>query len=552
MKKRFYILFFISVGFLINSNVFSAPNRSQRSRSASTSINTIRGNYNTSTNTYTGTKTTTTTQTSNDTLQCGIAPDATNNLAKRQCAIAMAEALKLYCASYPCNSKIKVELSFNFALPSLEKISSTINGESCSGANLDKFCAPFQSSLINDLWDLYSEQSIRDRKNCDMAKAKYSAAQDCFAYIQSAKNNSVGNRFSKSKITELDKEIDKRCGKEAIINKYKSISIDDWTEEDENTFFKNISFTSNATGELIDSYQGEKQLSSTVASLFANIGDNTWNYAGQIGRLFDLNFSTKSSTYPRELVVIANTFVTEGEAACGKDFKVDMETTSFEISDSRSALEKQIAKKGILKGLFDFGIDNTVGAISEDKAQSWKEKGILGKVSESKDKKTAEQLDKILSKLQTLSTNCNTSAGNFEQITTEIKSILNELKTIIGNTDRFEANKEKIREVLDTILTFKRDPNEEITITSNTQAEFNLTILKLETLRFTCPNGDFNTTEQETIQYEFSYDTSAPNVINTILNSLKESVIFTGTLIYSDYENGEEIKQILAPLNDIK
>lgn len=568
MKKLKFSFLFLIACITTNTTVFSAPQR--RGRSSTTSTKKFRGTLQNNNFSIKNLSTTTTLSTNDENMTCGVSPSPTNNLAKRKCAIAYSEGLKEYCKTYPCTSKIKVELSFSFALPNLENIKTDINGTNCTGENLNKFCSPFTTSLLDGLWDLYSEQTIRERKNCNFAKAKYSAAQDCFMYIQAEKNNSVGNIFNTKKITKLDKGIDEKCGHDAILNKYKNIAIDEWTEEDENKFFKGSKINSDGLIEGTDTYQGKKELSSTVASLFANVGDNTWNYSGQIGKLAELNLDTKSSTYPRELVVIANTFITEGENSCGKDFKVDMEDTSFEISDKRSALEKEIAKKGALKGLFDYTIKNTVGVFAGDNAaQNWIDKGIGGKIKEAKEEKENKKIqeeikkdiyatkgDNALKELNLLLTSCNSSnPEDYNNITAKIYAILDEIDevlnlTSIKDTDddrtitikqgQFDYNKDKISEVLTKILSFNRRPKDkdEIKI-EKTRTSFEYAIDEFKKSEFDCPNGKFEERikkEEKSITFDFKY-TDGENIVDILITALETSSEETRSAIQTELEN---------------
>ena len=128
----------------------------------------------------------------NISMTCGVPADINNNLAKRKCALVIAEGLKRFCTSFyggesgynDCSSKIKVQFKFNMGLPQLEGIKETIGDKECKGEELQKFCSNFEEELINGLWDIFSKPVIRKRKYCNFAKAKFYAAQECFRYIQ--------------------------------------------------------------------------------------------------------------------------------------------------------------------------------------------------------------------------------------------------------------------------------------------------------------------------------------------------------------------------------
>ena len=586
MKKTWFTSLFLIVGIFFDTNVSSAPRRSNRSkRSATMSKTSVRGTLNSSNSRYTGQTTSTTgTTISNDSnLTCGTVPSSTNLLAKRKCAIAVSEGLKKYCETYPCKSKVKVQLSFNFELPNLSSITSEISGKNCNGKDLMNFCSPFQEELVENLWDLYSEQQIRERKNCNMAKAKYSAAQDCFMYIQAEKNSSADGvfkaMFDASKITELDRGIDKKCGRDAIIEKYKTISIDDWSDDDEKTFLSGATINSDGVLDTGSMYQGKKKLSSTIASLFANIGDNSWNYSGQIGKLADLNLNTKSQTYPRELVTIANTFVTEGETACGRDFKVDMEDTTFTLADNRSALEKEISKKGALKGLFDFTVNNTVGvALGTNAAQELKDKGIYGVIKEKSDKKknVNSELSQMENDIKTLLASLapNECKADNAQITKDVRSALQNALSMLEKIPSIKKIKgddltrahNNLDKLLNTIAKFKRKPDNKISIpnmgdmnlmASEDIEKYKNVIAQLnnESLEYSC--SEFVKVENENVNYTFNYN-GAPDVkvegefdYKGVIGALETSARKMTDYNLDGFKNKNTIEDMLKPLNEM-
>ncbi len=561
MKKVFFTLFVFVLGIIDNNVVFSAPKKSSR-KLRSSSVKNISGKLNK--NAFTGTVKTAYTVNSSDVMSCGVAASASNAQAERLCASAMVDALKIYCKDYSCQSKAKVDFSFNFDLPNLSGISANIGGINCSGKNLNTFCLAFQSKLLDKLWDFYSEKSIRDRKNCNMAMAKYSAAQDCYQYIVSEKNQSVDAVFDSSKITKLDKGIDERCGRDAILKKYKTIAVDDLEDGDINTFFGSAVINKDGTitsdGEEL---KGKKKLSSNVASLFANVGDNTWNLVGQIGKLADLNLSMKSSTYPREIVVIANTFVTEGETACGKDFVSNMESTSFELSDNRSVLEKEISKKGLLKGVFDLTLDNTVGLVSENKADELKKKGLVTSIKEAVDKGKEEKSNKNvylaassdLKKLDSILSSCNSSGkASFTDIKTVLQNI-NDAVDEIGKNSKyqdalFEKNKANIIKNLNVILSFNRMPKSK-DIKLSDSASFDNVKDALKELssatKFNCPGVLFE--ESEPFEYKFSFSTGT---VKDIIGALIDSKINFAKVYKSlTGENKDDFKNYVDTIDKI-
>ena len=557
-----------------SSNSISASKRAPRTKSSTKRAATttrVNGNYNRTTGTFTksGTTITTgndTTFTNTDTsIVCGQPASANNNLAKRKCTFAYINALKLYCKSYPCTSKAKVQYSFNFGLPAIEKsVSMDIDGTSCSGENLDKTCITYQGEILAGVWDIYSEKTVRERKHCNMARAKADVAQACLQYIQSEKSKSVDGILDPSKKSKLDEGIDKTCGRDAIIDKYKYYSIDDWTDEDEQ-YLSGLSIKNDEI-KVAKDFQGKKEMSSTVATLFANVGDNTWNKMGQIGKLIELKLDMKSMEYPREIIVLANTFNTELATSCGSDFVTQMADTTFELKDNRSALEREIARKGILKGTFDYLVDNSVGVIAgENSAKHVKEQGIVGLIQEkrqaNKDKNCNKDIyhkyyDDDLATLTSLKTVCD----KVDETTTKIKTILahldSSLKEIENSEEkykdcRFESNLKEMAEVIRLLSTFARDttteikPEKEETIASFRRLIDGL----LKVKRFNCPGGEFT----NNIAVEYKFDKVSPFDVKKILQGLENSAkLLTKTVENKNKaQNIQEINELISPLDKI-
>lgn len=211
-------------------------------------------------------------------------------------------------------------------------------------------------------------------------------------YLHIIRKNDAGltGFFDTKKLNDIDKGIEERCGKQAIIDNYEKISIDGWDKNDESLFFNESSNAiSNKSG-----IGANKKLSSSVATQFANIGNANWNISGKVGRFLDLDWDLKTSTYPHELVVLANTFITDGETSCGSKFRTEMQDTSFEIKNKQSNLEREIAKKGLLKGLFDYSINQTSVIMGEEWADNVKSEGIINSVKNAVDKKNNKPIYK--------------------------------------------------------------------------------------------------------------------------------------------------------------
>ena len=528
--------------------------RSNSKRASATRTN-IRGNLNTATNTFSKSgnvvsQQSPTTQLSDDTsITCGTPAAATNNFAKRKCTLVYLDALKLYCKNYPCTSKAKVEYNFNFGLPVVKNISMDINGTKCSGENLEKTCVAYQGEILSGVWDMYSEKTIRSRKNCNMARAKADAAQACFQYINSERNQSVGAVFNSSKKTKLDEGIEQYCGRDAIIKRYKDLSIDDWTDTDEQFLsglaLKDGSFTTTS------GFQGRKEMSSTIASVFANVGDASWNIMGQVGKLAEIKLGDmKTKEYPREIVNMVNTFTTDITTHCGNEFAANMLSNNFELVDNRSALEKEIAKRGILKGTFDYVIDNTVGVFGGEKsAKNIKDKGVAGviadKIQETKDKNCKANIyqkyyttDK--SSITNISTNCTKSTETTTQVKTAITHLDVALKEIEDSKKkykdcRFDNNKTDMAAIIKEIL-LVLPKDSKITLSGDNISAYRKTVDELKTVKeFKCPKETVEEAKTEEPQQKPNPE-STPNPVESTPRSVSYGYAYSPNPDGSDFD----------------
>ncbi|MGN0929848.1 MAG: hypothetical protein ACI4N3_04370 [Alphaproteobacteria bacterium] len=572
MKKTFIISTILLTCILFNTEIFSAPKRNAsmaRKRATTTKTN-VSGTYNTATSTYTPTPTNitfanTSNATSKTSMMCGTPASNDNLIAKRLCANAYSQALDLYCKNTSCTSAIKVAMNMNFGIPLLSEkneagkipVSIDVNDAQCYGDNLDKFCSNFAEELVAGLWPLYSAQAIRERKTCNFAKAKFNAAQECFNYILSEKNNTgLNNFFSTEKITEMDKEIDKICGKQAIIDNYEKISIDGWDENDNTLFFNESANTvSGKTG-----IGSNKKLSSSVATQFANVGTANWDISGKVGNFLDLNWDLKTSTYPRELTVLVNSFITDGETSCGSKFRTEMQDTSFEIEDKQSNLEREIAKKGLLKGLFDYSLNQASVIIGEDRANDIKGKGIVGSIADAvnknKNKPTYNSQEKNIS---TLLTSCNQKTEEEfkkteEEFKQEIENILNKI-----NLDEKDIAKNYTNIIKD--LTKIRDATEDKKYITFPEANDEKLIQKLEDIiselknaKYTCEKGFKPKINEEKLTYNITYSTTPTKWDETEIKKIKEG--FTSTILdnynATNTKNWEEIEEIKTIIEHFK
>lgn len=579
MRKSFIISIFFLNCILLNTDVFCAPKRtavSNRKRGATTNKTSLSGTYNTATSTYTpaGVSINTTTAKSNDTtaMSCGTPASSSNMIAKRLCATAYSDALGTYCDSTKCTSAIKVAMNLNFGLSILSDVSIDVNGTSCKGDNLDKFCSNFAEELVAGLWPLYSEQAKRERKTCNFAKAKFNAAQDCFNYILSQKNTAgLTGFFDTSKQNDIDKEVEKICGKDAIIENYNKISIDGWDSNDDSLFFNEATNTvSNKTG-----IGANKKLSSSVATQFANVGNANWNISGKVGRFLDLDWDLKTSTYPRELTVLVNSFITDGETSCGSGFRTEMQDTSFAINNKQSNLEREIAKKGLLKGLFDYSINQASAIMGDEWADTIKGDGIAGTIQKAVEKRKNKPIYTPQNKkIKELLTTCNQyKEEEFKKIVdgylTTIKDTLDKIDSGKSFTVNYPLIKTDLTEIVKQAITDIDMSNYQYTnITDKSSNEDVKEAIKdikqnvVEKLlntnqKYNCDKG-FKV-DIENKEYSFSIDYSKTeegnwddSTVSDIKALFENTELFDALKSMTDGRNEEEIKEEIENWDNIK
>lgn len=587
MRKIFITFSFLSTCIMFNTAGFSAPKRSvsaTRKRAVTTTKTNVSGTYNTATGTYTPSSTTVITTTSSSTqnqsseMACGKPATTDNVIAKRLCASAYSDALDLYCKNTTCTSAIKVAMNMNFGIPLLngkndeeKTVSINVNGTECKADDLDKFCSNFAEELVSGLWPLYSDQAKRERKTCNFAKAKFNAAQECFTYILSEKNNAgMTGFFDTKKLNDIDKGIEKRCGKQAIIDNYEKISIDSWDSNDDALFFNE---KSNAVSGKVGT-GANKKLSSSVATQFANIGNANWNISGKVGRFLDLDWDLKTSTYPREIVVLANTFITDGETSCGSKFRTEMQDTSFEIKNKQSNLEREIAKKGLLKGLFDYSINQASAIMGEEWADNVKDEGIVNSIKNAIDKKNNKPVYKSQNKeINELLTSCKDKKYKEDEFKTKLKEFIGKISIALDDilsakkitvAKSYTNNFSLIDTDLKAIADKTKDPKIEITgipeITeTSTDDDVKTAITKIKDILKSLENANYDCkfkVDIENKKLEYTVNKYTPinwdddNIEDTLRNQFKNTGIFDE--IEKATEENTENWDIIKKLKEIK
>lgn len=577
MRKSFIISIFFLNCILLNTDVFAAPKRSalsNRKRGATTSKTATSGTYNTATSTYTPNALTvniTNTKTDDSTaMSCGTPAASSDVIAKRLCASAYSEALSIYCNNAKCTSAIKVAMDLNFGLSILSNVSIKVNDTPCTGNNLDRFCSNFSEELVSGLWPLYSEQAKRERKTCNFAKAKFNAAQDCFNYILSEKNNAgLTGFFSTSKQNDIDKEIENICGKDAIIKNYNKISIDGWDDNDNDLFFNEATNTvSNKTG-----IGANKKLSSSVATQFANVGNANWNISGKVGRFLDLDWDLKTSTYPRELTVLVNSFITDGETSCGSKFRTEMQDTSFEIQNKQSNLEREIAKKGLLKGVFDYSINQASAIMGDEWADTVKGDGIVKTVQKAVEKHrnkpiyTAQKLPnckeykeeefkKIMDGHVDIIKTALNKIDNGKSFTVNYPLIKTDLTKITALTDNISMSEYQYKDI--TEKSEKEDVKNAIkNVNDNVIKPLLLPLSEQKPeQKYNCKEGFIPDIESKEYQFSVNYskdkeDNWKMETVSAIRDLFKNTETFTKLkeIKKEDIENLDEIKDIIDIIN---
>ena len=280
----------------------------------------------------------------------------TDAVAKRNCTRAVVKGLQDYCGKNKCRNATEAFSGFTF--PANEMI----------GENrlTETFCANFIEEAVNNLWNDYDSYAKNDKKVCNIAKARATAAESCYQYAIAN-----GNKKARVGIKEVfsEDELDDYCGTEAIKKQYALY----------------------ADGDVLS----DGDVGTSLTTPFSRVGMSGWSNLAAFTRLIDLKFDTRSNEWPREIVQLVNSINTQGQIACGRDFAAQLKDTSFQLVDKSGSLEKRINEKGLFAGVKDWGVDQ-IGAF---KGTNWADKAKAGKTTEERaEAKNLEEAKEIFKK----------------------------------------------------------------------------------------------------------------------------------------------------------
>lgn len=273
------------------------------------------------------------------TAYTNIAP-TTDKQAERECTNLVVQALKKQCSGgKKCKNATETYAILQFDDLNLAS-SSTV---SIPSTYRETYCANFLETAVNKLWNSYDSVANLNEENCNVALARSLAAEACYRELLADKN------------TETKSTRGTDACSTAEVKKY-------YTQLTGET-----NAPSSATGD-------------DLQSIFSKVGKMSWkNITARIGRFADLNFSSNTDEYPRELVQLVNSLKSQGNVMCGPDRYTELYDTNFALSQTTSSIEKAVQEKGILKGTFDWGLDQAGIILGEDRIDNIKQNGILGK-----------------------------------------------------------------------------------------------------------------------------------------------------------------------------
>lgn len=259
------------------------------------------------------------------------------------------------------------------------------------------FCANFLENSVEKLWANNNIFTNKSEKACNKAKARAIAAERCWQFANAEKNNNP--KFSEEQFNEY-------CGNDAISQIY-------------NNDIPGVTDTTTA-----DDFSDNK-----LPKLFSDVGFMGLNIAGYT-RLLDWDIDLKTTEYPREVVQIVNSVLSQGKIACGNDFAATMHDTNFQLVDKTGSLERRIKEKGLLAGAKDWGVDQA-GAI---KGTNWANEVKAGTSEKQQKENNVKALDEAKDLLNEID-NAREITGGMNQI--EGVSLSNEQQ-------QFNAVREKL------------------------------------------------------------------------------------------------------------
>ncbi len=252
----------------------------------------------------------------------------TDQIAKRNCAKMVSNAMDTYCKDNKCTNITQIYANLTYT---------EIPGQ----AN-EIYCANFLESSIKDLLSAHNTKDLSNEKNCNIALATSFAAEDCYLYVMTNQSSQV--------IINKD-ELEKRCGINAIKEQYKKITKEEISESD--------------------------IIHDDLANYFSKVGNIGFSdLLAYPARVMDLKIDFKTSAFPRELVQLVNTIKSQGNVMCGPDRYSQLYDTNMPLEIKQTSWQKARDEKGLFKGTGDW-IANQVSAFTgTNTTDEYKEKGM--------------------------------------------------------------------------------------------------------------------------------------------------------------------------------
>lgn len=285
-----------------------------------------------------------------------IAP-ITDKQAERECTNLVVQALKKQCkGTRDCKNATETYALLSFKDADLNSTTDI----KIPADYRETYCANFLETAVNKLWNSYDSVATLNEENCNIALAKSFAAEDCYLYVMT-------NQTEKIIINEDD--LKSRCGKKGIAKQYNTLTGEDKSE------------------------LGDDKL----AEYFSKVGNiGVSDIMAYPARVMEGKIDFKSSSFPRELVQLVNTIKSQGNVMCGPDRYTELYDTNMPLEIKQTSLQKAIQDKGIAKGTFDWGLDQAGIVLGEDKIDSIRDNGMMGKKKDTKVKTTTPAETKML------------------------------------------------------------------------------------------------------------------------------------------------------------
>lgn len=306
-----------------------------------------------------------------------IAP-VTDKQAERECTDLVVKALQNKCnGSKECKNPTEIYATLDFENLGKDKDNKERTSK-IPAEYRETYCANFLETAVNKLWNSYDSVAGLNEENCNIALARSLAAEACYRELLANKNE--------EKWDERDASM---CDAQSIVDMYEAL-------------------TGEKPEAKSDAYK--KLHKDDLEGIFSKVGKMGWtNITARIGRFADLNLSSNTDEYPRELVQLVNSLKSTGNVMCGPDRYTELYDTNFALSQTSSSIEKAVQEKGLLKGGANWILDQVGVVTGEKTVNDLKTKGAKDFIKDKKGKNTSD----------TTATTENSSAGATPQEQTE-------------------------------------------------------------------------------------------------------------------------------------